>query len=78
MRLSDLKPNQSAIVKEMSRLQPMVRKKLMIMGLLPDTSIRMIRRAPLGDPIMLRFRGVDVALQCEVAERIQVELSNDI
>ena len=35
----------------------------MEMGLLPGTSVEMVRRAPLGDPLKIRLRGYLLSLR---------------
>ncbi|TOP23835.1 ferrous iron transport protein A [Vibrio parahaemolyticus] len=50
-----------------------VRKKLMVMGLLPNTEVKVIRRAPMGDPLQVEVRGVSVALRETIAQKIEVE-----
>ncbi|CAM4286445.1 FeoA family protein [Vibrio vulnificus] len=50
-----------------------VRKKLMVMGILPNTSVRLIRRAPMGDPLQIEARGVSLAVREKIAEAIEVE-----
>ncbi len=57
----------------MSALPAVTRKKLMVMGLLPRTEITVVRLAPLGDPLQVRVRGVDIALRKQIAENIEVE-----
>ena len=58
----------------MSALPTVTRKKLMVMGLLPQTEITVVRFAPLGDPLQVRVRGVDIALRKKIAEDIEVEV----
>ncbi|WP_140198561.1 FeoA family protein, partial [Vibrio parahaemolyticus] len=48
-------------------------KKLMVMGLLPNTEVKVIRRAPMGDPLQVEVRGVSVALRETIAQKIEVE-----
>lgn len=74
MKLSDLKPGQSGQVVALSELSAEVRKKLMVMGLLPATRVTLIRRAPMGDPLQVDVRGVSVALRESIAAAIEVEV----
>lgn len=73
MKLSDLKPGQSGQVVALSALCRDVRKKLMVMGLLPATRVTLLRRAPLGDPLQIEVRGVSIALRESIASTIEVE-----
>ena len=44
----------------------------MEMGLLPGTSVRLVRVAPLGDPIELRLRDYSLSVRRSEAARISV------
>ncbi|GAL14488.1 ferrous iron transport protein A [Vibrio astriarenae] len=74
MKLSQLNPGQTATVDGLNQLDTLVRKKLMVMGLLPTTEIRVVRRAPMGDPLQVEVRGVSIALRNAIAEKIEVTL----
>ena len=52
--------------------EPSVARRLMELGLVPGTDIEMIRRAPLGDPLEVRVRGVHLSLRRAEARRIHV------
>jgi Fe2+ transport system protein FeoA len=47
---------------------------LMDLGLVPGTTIRYIRCAPLGDPLELVVRGTHLSLRRAEAARVHVEL----
>ncbi len=42
------------------------------MGLLPGTELRVVRRAPLGDPIEIRLRGYSLSLRKSEASGVTV------
>lgn len=48
-------------------------RRLMDMGLIRGTTVEVIRRAPLGDPIEVRLRGFMLTLRRAEAEHITVE-----
>ncbi|EGR2796646.1 ferrous iron transport protein A [Vibrio navarrensis] len=73
MKLSELAQGQRATVCAFLSLSIDVRKKLMVMGILPDTEIRLIRRAPMGDPLQVEVRGVSLAVRENIAAQIEVE-----
>jgi Fe2+ transport system protein FeoA len=52
-----------------------LRRRLMEMGLLPGTSVEVVRVAPLGDPIEVRLRGYSLSLRRADARSIDVELA---
>ena len=45
-------------------------RRLMEMGLLPGTTVRVVRMAPLGDPIELRLRNYSLSLRRAEAAKI--------
>ncbi|GAL05426.1 ferrous iron transport protein A [Photobacterium aphoticum] len=74
MKLSDMSCGVEGVVTGMSGLTSATRKKLMVMGVLPNTPISVVRVAPLGDPLQVRVRGVDLALRKTLADSIEVEI----
>ena len=50
-----------------------VKQRLLAMGLLPGTDVRLIRRAPLGDPLEILVRGVLLAIRGREASFLAVE-----
>ena len=51
-----------------------LRCRLLDMGLIPRTAVRVEKIAPLGDPIELRVRGYALSLRKEDARNITVEV----
>ena len=49
-------------------------RRLLEMGLLPGTRVRVVRVAPLGDPIELRLRDYALSVRRSEASRIAVAL----
>ncbi|MFN1513721.1 FeoA family protein [Vibrio owensii] len=73
MKLSEIKSGETVTIRLLEGLTSDVRKKLMVMGLLPNTEVKVIRRAPMGDPLQVEVRGVSVALRVAIAQNIEVE-----
>ncbi|MEZ5557347.1 MAG: FeoA family protein [Pseudomonadales bacterium] len=48
-------------------------ERLMHLGLIPGTRLRLQRRAPLGDPLEIRFRGYSLALRPDEASCLLLE-----
>ena len=71
-RLSDCPPESRVRVLSLGHTAPL-RQRLMEMGLLPGTSVRVVRLAPLGDPIDLEIRGYHLSLRKSEAGLIEVE-----
>ena len=53
--------------------QPQLANQLLQLGLLPGDSLRIVREAPLGGPLLVEFNGRSVALGRGVASLIFVE-----
>ena len=51
--------------------------RLMDMGIVPGAPVRVINRAPLGDPIRIFVRNYHMALRCEEARSVHVTLCDD-
>ena len=73
MKLSEINPGDTVTIRLLDGLSSDIRKKLMVMGLLPNTEVKVIRRAPMGDPLQVEVRGVSVALRETIAQNIEVE-----
>jgi len=71
--LSSLAVGASAVVREFPK-QGVAFLRLREMGLLPGTSLTLIRTAPLGDPIEIKVRGYNLTLRKSEADFIRVEL----
>ena len=52
-----------------------LRCRLLDMGLIPKTRVRVEKIAPLGDPLELRVRGYSLSLRKEDAGKIEVEVA---
>jgi len=50
-----------------------VGQRLIELGLRKDTRVRMLRRAPLGDPTVYELRGYQLCLRRREAARVRVE-----
>jgi ferrous iron transport protein A len=47
--------------------------RLREMGMLPGTRVKLVRKAPLGDPIEIEVRGYHLTLRLQEAEGVVVE-----
>lgn len=50
-----------------------LRRRLLDMGLTPKTAIKVVKIAPMGDPIVLSLRGYELTLRKEDAKQVQLE-----
>ena len=71
--LADLSPGQSAEVVAVSG-DPALVQRLYEMGLLEGEHIEVVARAPLGDPIEIRFGNSRLSLRKAEAANVAVEL----
>jgi len=53
--------------------EPSFRRRLLELGLLPGTTVQLLRIAPLGDPLELSSRGAHLSIRAKEAEHIFVE-----
>ena len=49
----------------------------MALGLLPGMALKLVRRAPLGDPLAIEFGGQVVSLRLAEAESLMVDIAAD-
>jgi ferrous iron transport protein A len=71
-RLSDVPVGGSAVVRAMNG-ERFVTRRLMEMGLTPGIEVRVLRRAPMGDPIEFRLRRYSLSIRRADAATIEVE-----
>lgn len=72
MTLKDLKPGDQGRVVSLGEKGPL-RRRIMEMGVTPGTPIKVVKVAPLGDPIEVNLRGYELSLRKDQAMRIVVE-----
>jgi ferrous iron transport protein A len=74
LRLDDLPAGTQAIVLDIDKeIDPMIRRRLMDLGLLPGTEVEVVRHAPLQDPTLYRF--ADTFMSLRKAETKYVSVS---
>ena len=74
MTLDKLPLGQEAVITAVGG-EGALRCRLLDMGLIPKTKVRIEKVAPLGDPLELRVRGYSLALRKEDAGKIEVEVA---
>ena len=50
-----------------------LRCRLLDMGLIPKTKVKVQKMAPMGDPIEIHLRGYELTISKEDAQKIEVE-----
>ncbi|MCW4010746.1 MAG: ferrous iron transport protein A [Candidatus Bathyarchaeota archaeon] len=71
MRLSELKPGQEATVTKIENTTT-ARRRIMDMGLVKGSKVKVICRAPLGDPLEIEIRDYKLSLRKKDAQNILV------
>lgn len=71
-KLGELEAGTRAVVRKVSG-EPELLRRLMELGFVPGTTITLVRRAPMGDPIELRLRGTHFSIRNSEADRIDVD-----
>jgi ferrous iron transport protein A len=71
--LGRLVPGDRGVIRSVSCARAVARR-LLEMGLLPGTPVRVLRVAPLGDPIELELRGYALSIRRDEAMHIEVEV----
>jgi DtxR family transcriptional regulator, Mn-dependent transcriptional regulator len=74
-RMAELEPGQAAVVRQVPDGDPSLLQYLAGLGLVPDTHVTLIDKAPFGGPLTLDVGGTQQAVGVELAERIRVEVT---
>lgn len=72
MKLSDIKLNESVKILTVGG-DGALRQHFLDMGVIPNATLRVVRFAPLGDPMEVRIHGYELTLRKDDAEKIEVE-----
>lgn len=73
MTLKELSPGQQGKVTSIGSTGP-IKRRIMDMGVTPGVEVKVVKIAPLGDPIEVNIRGYELSLRKEEAAQIQVEI----
>ncbi|MFR3556979.1 FeoA family protein [Paraclostridium sordellii] len=72
MTVYDLRVGQKGIIDNIYGNEKLA-KRLLALGCTNDTEIEVKKIAPLGDPILVRFRGFDLAIRKNDAKNISLK-----
>ena len=75
-KLSEIKQGQSAYIEKVGG-EGALRQHLLDMGVIPGAHVKLIKFAPMGDPMELRIHGYDLTLRLSDAEKIEILLTDD-
>ena len=76
LTVSDLTVGAEGTITEVGG-EGVLRLRLLDMGLIPGTRVKVQKIAPLGDPIQLCIRGYELTLRKEDAARIKIKKGGD-
>ncbi len=71
--LSELKPGQRGVISKVGG-SGQTHRRILDMGVVPQTGVEVERVAPLGDPIEVRIKGYHLSLRKEEAANVYVEV----
>lgn len=74
MNLSKLKPGEKGRITGIGAIGPL-KRRLMDMGVLVGEEVKVIKVAPMGDPIEVFIKSYNLSLRKKEAEGIAVEVS---
>ncbi len=76
LTVAELKVGQQASVTSVEGADS-IAARLMEMGIIPGTEIKLIGVAPLGDPLEIEVRGYRLSLRKSEASRVQISLIDE-
>ncbi len=71
-RLKDLKPGDTGEIVGYEGNEPGYRSKLLAMGLTKGIEVKLLKVAPLGDPVEVMVRGYNLSLRKAEADILQI------
>lgn len=71
MTLDKLKDGEKAVITKVNGAGNL-RCRLLDMGLIPKTTVMIVKRAPMGDPLEIRLRGYELTIRKDEAKNIEV------
>jgi len=72
MTLDEMKPGQECEIVDVIA-DGILGQRLMDMGFIPGTHIRVIRNAPLIDPVELKLKGYNISMRHSEAKKVVVK-----
>jgi ferrous iron transport protein A len=73
IKIKDMKVGESAEIVGYDSKDPAYRSKLLAMGLTRGTALKLLKLAPLGDPVEVEVRGFNLSLRKAEADVLQVK-----
>jgi ferrous iron transport protein B len=77
MTLDELKTGESARIVKIGGAGAL-RQHFLDMGLIPGAEVKVVRFAPMGDPMEVRIHGYELSLRLDDAAQIEITRTDDI
>ncbi|RSK26443.1 ferrous iron transport protein A [Bacillus sp. HMF5848] len=74
MVLSQLKVGECAVIQDLSQIAPLVKYRLLHLGITEGTVVKVTRKMPFGGPLMLVANGQSISIRQKEAAHIQIEI----
>lgn len=72
--LDNLKVGQKAKVVKINTTNPALKRRIMDMGIVKGVEVKIIKIAPLGDPVQIELRGYMLSVRKADLQKIEVEV----
>ena len=76
MKLNELEIGKSAMIRAVGG-EGALRQHLLDMGVIPGFKVKIVKYAPMGDPVELKIHGYELTLRLADTEKIEVDLIED-
>ena len=77
MTLDQLEVGGSCLIRQVGNQRGAVKRRLVDMGITPGTVVKLVKVAPMGDPLEVSLRGYELSLRREDAAQITAEPITD-
>ena len=74
MTLDELKPGEEGKITAVGG-EGALRCRLLDMGIIPKTAVKLVKIAPMGDPLQIQIRGYELTIRKEDCKKIEVSRS---
>lgn len=71
LTLKDLKVGQKGSIRKI-RISGALKQRFMDMGITRGVEVKVVKRAPLGDPIEIEIRGYNLSIRKDDAQNIEI------
>lgn len=72
--LASVSPGQRCVVAEIATQEPEIRSRLYDLGIIPGSVLKVMRVAPLGDPIQVKIGTSSISIRQQEARHIHVNI----